>query len=330
MEQRAIGNCGISVTRLGLGTAAFTGLDTARADADPPRDRGPAARPHRHRAPADDNEAIAAIQSAIEAGITLLETDPAYGDGHGASLLAKALLGQRDKVVLMTRRVRPDGAPSGDRPGIYEHTVAQCERTLRRLRFDSIDIHTFGPPAPDAPLRETMRAMTELLDRGLIRAIGANGLDLEQLAAAREFGPIHCLQTEFSMLHRRPARDLIPFCVEHGIAVLACRSLAGGSLARRVRDSDGVAANSGDAARSTRGPRVDRALMAGLTDIAEQLDRPLAQLALNWTLCQPGVTSVVFGARRPSQVIENAGAAAWSLDEATGVKIARLLERNGR
>jgi aryl-alcohol dehydrogenase-like predicted oxidoreductase len=296
VEQRAIGTSGIEVTILGLGTAAFSGTGDAHGLTD-------------------DNESIEAIHTAIESGITLFETDPDYGDGHSESLLGKAVRGHRDDLILLSRHVRPAAERPADHAGAFEKVVAQCERTLRRMRCDALDIYAFTPPDPDASIREAMRAMTKLLDRGLIRAIGAANLDMEQLASALEFGPVHCLQTEFSMLHRRAAHDLIPFCVEHDIAVLACGPLGGGVLARPVEDGASPDHRRSGSRRGRARHRVGPAMAELVGQIAGRIDKTPAQLVLNWTAAQPGITSVVFGATRPSQVLDDVGAAGWCLDQ---------------
>ena len=305
VEQRAIGTSDIEVTVLGLGTAAFGGAGGARGLAD-------------------DNESIEAIHAAIDAGVTLFETDPRYGDGHSESLLGNAVRSRRDDVTLLSRRMGATVERAAEHAGAYEHTIAQCERTIRRMRCEVLDIYAFGPPGPDSSIREIMRAMTELLKRGTIRAIGGANLDMEQVASALEFGPVHCLQTEFSMLNRRAATDLIPFCVKHDIAVLACGSLGGGVLARPRSNEGSLDAGPGGPAR-----RVSPAMAERLAEIADRIGKTPAQLVLNWTAAQPGVTSAIFGAKRPSHVIENVAATKWSLDPQDAERIQQLWDDHG-
>ncbi len=305
VEQRAIGTSGIEVTILGLGTAAFGGAGGSRGLAD-------------------DNESIEAIHAAIDAGVTLFETDPNYGDGHSESLLGNAVRSRRDDFTLLSRHMAAHAERAAEHAGAYEHTIAQCEKTLRRMRCEVLDIYAFGPPGPDASIREIMRAMTELLSRGAIRAIGGANLDMEQIASALEFGPVHCLQTEFSMLNRRAATDLIPFCVEHDIAVLACGPLGGGALAR-------LEGNEPTANEQTQGPRrrVRPAMTERLAEIAKRIGKTPAQIVLNWTAAQPGVTAAIFGAKRPSHVVENAAATGWSLDLKDAERIHQLRDNPG-
>ena len=310
MEQRAIGISGIEVTILGLGTACFSGTADSRGLAD-------------------DNESIEAIHTAIESGITLFETDPDYGHGHSESLLGKAVRGHRDDLTLLSRHLGSGAELAAEHAGAYQHTIARCERTLRRMRCDVLDIYAFGPPVPDSPIREIMRAMTDLLDRGLIRAIGVANLDMEQISSALEFGPVHCLQTEFSMLNRRAASDLIPFCVEHDIAVLACGSLGGGVLARPVADKRVLDEQSIDVRSPGPRRRPSPAMTARIAGIADRIDKTPAQLVLNWSIAQPGITSAIFGAKRPSQVLEDVGAAGWSLDQQDAERIQQLWDGRG-
>jgi aryl-alcohol dehydrogenase-like predicted oxidoreductase len=192
--------------------------------------------------------------------------------------------------------------------------MRECESSLRRLRTDWIDLYQCHWPDPNTPIRETMRALTRLLEDGTIRAIGLSNFGCEKMTAAREFGPIHALQPPFSMLQTRAREDLIPYCQEHGIAVLPYSPLAKGLLTGkfsendkfsdiRARDPDFI----GDRFRRNLG------LVDGLRGVAERCGKTVAQVVVNWTSNQPGVTAPLLGAKRPTQIDETIGGVGWQL-----------------
>ncbi len=265
----------------------------------------------------DDNESIAAIQQALDCGINLIDTAPIYGLGHSETLVGKALRGRRDEAVLATKcgvliPERRDEAPA--RSLAYRSIIAECEASLRRLQTEHIDLYQCHWPDPDTPIGDTMEALTTLLRQGKIRAIGLSNFGIEQLAEARCHGPVHCLQPPFSLIQPRAAEELIPYCARHDIGVIGYSPLAKGLLTGKFEvgtNFEGV---------RTRDPefmgerfRRNLRLVDALRPIAERHGRSLAQLALNWAAYHPGVTAAICGAKRPSQVLENAGGAGWSL-----------------
>jgi aryl-alcohol dehydrogenase-like predicted oxidoreductase len=207
-----------------------------------------------------------------------------------------------------------------------ESVIRECESSLRRLRTDVIDVYQCHWPDPQVPIRETMSAMTTLLEQGKIRAIGLSNFSCEQIAAAREFGPIHALQPPFSMLQRRAADDLIPYCMENNLGVLAYGPLAKGLLTGKFdleSRHEGIREHDPDFVG--RRYRRNLSLVASLRGIASRYDKTAGQLAINWTISQAGVTSAIAGAKRPSQVQENCGGVGWSISQEDMTEIDRLL-----
>jgi aryl-alcohol dehydrogenase-like predicted oxidoreductase len=304
LERRAVGTSGIEVSILGLGTAAFGGREGHAPGALTP--------------PADDRECIAAIHQALDAGVNLVDTAPIHGFGRAEEIVGKAIHANRRDVVLASKcglRFPRTPEQTPQRSLTATSIFRECESSLRRLRTDVIDLYFCHWPDPETPLEETMRAMVKLLDQGKIRAVGLCHFDLEQVAAARSFGPIHCIETPFSMLHRRAAEDLVPYCLEHRIGVFPfgclARGLLTGKFAFDQRPSDARAKDP-----EFLGARFRRNLgiVESLRPIAHRAGRTVPQLVLQWVTAHPGVTSALFGANRPSQVLENIGAAGWSLD----------------
>ncbi len=300
MQRRPLGNSGLEVTVVGLGTWAMGGTVETWGYVD-------------------DRESIAAIHQALDCGINLVDTAPIYGLGHSEEIVGKAIQGRRHEVILATKcgllfPKSNDQLPS--RSLSRESILRECEDSLRRLRTNVIDLYQCHWPDPETHVRETMDALTTLLEQGKIRAIGVSNFSCEEMTAAREFGPIHALQPPFSMLQLRASEDLIPYCIEHRIGVVPYSPLAKGLLTgkftakSRFRD---IRASDPDflGERYRRNLRVVEALKG----IAAGYDKTVTQLAINWTVGQPGVTAPIIGAKRPSQVLENVGGVGWNITE---------------
>lgn len=310
MQRRSLGDSGLEVSPLVLGTWAMGG-DTPTWGS------------------VDDRESIAAIHQALDAGINLIDTAPIYGFGHSEEVVGKAILGRRDEVLLATKCGLLFPKSEGQLPPrclSRESVLRECDNSLRRLRTKVIDLYQCHWPDPETPIEETMGALTTLWEQGKIRAIGVSNFSCEQMTAARKYGPIHCAQPSFSMLHLRAAEDLLPYCTEHRIGVLTYSPLAKGLLTGkfgpesrfqdiRATDPEFV----GD--RFRRNLRI----IEELRQIAVGYDKTLAQLALNWASHYHGVTAPIFGAKRPSQVLENVGAFGWTISQDDRARINVLL-----
>lgn len=265
----------------------------------------------------DDNESIATIERALELGINLIDTSPSYGGGHSEEIVGKALRDRRDQVVVATKcgvtATRSAGTSNGPRV-TCDGILRECEASLRRLQTDHIDLYQCYRPDRETPLAETFAAMHELLDHGKIRMIGLADYGCEEIAAALQRGPVSCVQTPFSLLQRRAAEDLLPFCTGHGVAAIAHSPLAKGLLTGKFNvDSKIRGLRAADS--EFLGPRFQRNLerVAQLSTIADRYGKTVSQLSLQWVLRTPGVTSAIVGVKRPSQVEENIGADGWAL-----------------
>lgn len=311
MTRRPLGKSGLAVSPIALGTWAMGGHVASWGHVD-------------------DNESIATIQKAEDLGINLIDTSPIYGHGHAEEIVGKALRGGRDRWVVATKCGLLPGADADALPRrclSFDSITTECDQSLRRLGIDCIDIYQCHWPDPETPIRETMEAMTSLLELGKIRAIGLSNFGCERMAAAREFGPVGVAQISFSMLQRRAASDLLPYCVEHEMGALAYGPLSKGLLTGKFReDSEFTDVRASD--REFIGNRYLDNLrkVEQLKAIARRHDKTVAQLALNWAVHQPGVTAAIVGAKRPSQIVENSGAVGWSirLDEIPAID--RILE----
>lgn len=278
----------------------------------------------------DDRESIAAIHQAIDLGVNLIDTAPIYGFGHSEEIVGKAIQGRRHEVLVATQCGLLFPRSTDELPPrclSRESIFRECEQSLRRLRVDVIDLYQCSLPDPLTPIRETMDALTTLLHQQKIRALGVSNFSCEEIAAAREFGPVHCLQLPFSMLQRRAAEDLLPYCSEHKLAVMAYSPLARGLLTGKLKRGDrpeGARARDPDFL----GERFQRNLriVEGLKEIAAGYGKTVTQLVINWTAAFPGITALIVGANRPSQVVENIGGIGWTLADEDRARIHHLLE----
>ena len=311
MEYRQLGNSDLRVSVLALGTATM-GND--------PTEWGLV----------DDNESIAAIQTALDAGVNLIDTAPIYGNGHAETVVGRAIAGRRENVIIATKcGLLP---PADDRSQLMrnlraESIVAECEASLRRLHVENIDLYQCHWPDSATPEQETFTALEKLKAQGKVRAIGVSNYSCEQILHAMEYARIASVQPPFSMLHRRPLQDLLPFCREHEIGVIAYSPLAKGLLTGKFSaDSSIAGVHATDP--EFRGDRYQRNLrfVDELRAIAANNDRSPAQLALRWVIQQPGVTGAIMGVKRPSQVLENLAAAKSAISESDMCAINLLLE----
>jgi methylglyoxal reductase len=270
----------------------------------------------------DDAAAEDAIRAGLDAGITLIDTAPAYGLGHSEEVVGRALKGRRDQVVLATKCGLVWHAQRGPyffsqgghavhrdlSPAAIRHEV---EESLRRLQTDRIDLYITHWQDPTTPIPETVAALKALQAEGKILAFAASNTAPEDLAAYRAAGGIAAVQEEYSMLQRRIEATHLPACRENGIAVmgysvLGLGLLSGGITADRVFSGDDQRKDNPRFSPENRA-RVDR-LMQVIRPIADQHGASPSQVVIAWTLAQPGLTFALCGARNPNQARENAAA----------------------
>jgi aryl-alcohol dehydrogenase-like predicted oxidoreductase len=275
-----------------------------------------------------DQQVIEAIRAGIDAGITWVDTAEVYGNGGSEEIVGRALEERRDEVLIATK-VAPDG--SGTR---REEVRAACESSLKRLRTDRIDLYQVHWPDPRVPVEETWEAMAALVDDGLVRHIGVSNFNEELIERCEAIHHVDSLQPHFSMLHPGN-RDLIRWCGQRGIGVVVYGPLAYGLLAGGITAEtrfDPADWRSGRGGMGYYGQmfapgKIERSLAVvdGLRPIAQRLGITLGQLALAWTVHQPGVTAAIAGSRNPDHVQQNAEAGEVQLDRATLQEIEELI-----
>jgi methylglyoxal reductase len=298
----------------------------------------------------DDARSIETIQAALDAGINLLDTAPAYGWGHSERLIAKAIDGRRDEVLLATKcglwwdDARGSYFTEFNGKSLYRSlrpdTIAiEVERSLRDLATDHIDLYQVHWPAVEpekTPVADTMAALLKLRDEGKIRAIGVCNLSSAELEEYLSCGAIASHQFRYSMLSREPEKELLPQCRRHGLATLTYMSLEQGLLTGKIGMDhvfkEGEFRTSADwfpwLLPQNRRRVLD--LLDGWRPLCETHHCTLAQLVLAWTLAQPGVTHVLAGARKLHHIRETAAAADIELPAADLERITRDLDSLGQ
>ncbi|WP_449394402.1 aldo/keto reductase [Devosia riboflavina] len=309
---RQIGASGIKASAIGLGTWAIGGWMWGGTE---------------------ESESIAAIQASIDAGITLIDTAPAYGQGLAEELVGRAIKGRRDKVVLATKCglvwhttkghhfFDYDGKPVHRYLG-RDAIFYEVEQSLRRLGTDHIDHYITHWQDPTTPIAETMDALVELKRQGKIGSIGASNVSEADLKAYIATGSLDAIQEEYSMARRGIESTLLPLCRENNVSVLSYSSLSRGLLTGKVgpdREFLGDDQRRTDPHFSQSNREKVALLMADIALIAEAHAATPSQLVIAWTIRQPGITFALCGARNVSQARENAAAAEIDLspDEIT-------------
>lgn len=262
----------------------------------------------------DDAETEKTIRAAVDAGMTTIDTAEIYGDGHSEQMVAKAVSSLRSHLVYATKVFANHLQ--------YEQVIQACDRSLKNLQTDYIDLYQIHWPAGSfntevVPIADTMAALNHLKEMGKIRAIGVSNFSKAQLVEAAQHGRIDSIQPPYSLFWRWAERELQPYCVEHKITILAYSSLAQGLLTGRFgaghqfSEGDNRAAN-----KLFQGQNYERAQQAlqRLRPIAERNQMSLGQLALVWLIAQPQ-TCAIAGARHPSQALENANAGQQNLSQ---------------
>jgi aryl-alcohol dehydrogenase-like predicted oxidoreductase len=317
---RRLGRQGPEISALGFGTWALAG---------------------RYRfgwGAVDDEESIAAIRRAVEAGVNWVDTAPTYGDGHSEEVVGRALepFQVGEEVLVFTKCGRPwrGGEVYFDlRP---ETIRAECEASLRRLRIDRIDLYQFHWPdyGTGTPVEESWGTMVELVDEGKVRWLGVCNFDVPRLEVCEAIRHVDSLQPPLSLLNRYARRELIPWAHEHGTGVIAYSPMASGLLTGSF-NRDGLDRLAEDDWRRKAPPfqepklSQNLALVEALEPSAARLATTVASLALAWVLAVPGVTGVIVGGRRPAQLDDWLGADRLELDAETLAEIEAAVEATG-
>ncbi|MFE8071175.1 aldo/keto reductase [Marinobacteraceae bacterium S3BR75-40.1] len=315
METEQLGESGLEVSRIGLGTWAIGGWMWGGTD---------------------EKESIAAIQAAVDKGITLVDTAPVYGFGRSEELVGRALAegNRRENVTLCTKVALEWDAEANKvwRNASADRIEKEVEDSLKRLQTDYIDVYQIHWPDPRVPMDETARAMERLLNAGKIRAIGVSNFSAEQMNQFRQHATLHSLQPPYNILERQIESGILPYCRQHGIGTITYGGLCRGMLSGRMHEDRTF---EGDDLRNVdpkfQGERFKQYLNAveALKRLAEEnYSKSVLALALRWLLDRPGVTTALWGARRPEQLDPVDEIEGWHIDEDAMKEIDRILDEH--
>lgn len=255
----------------------------------------------------EDEESIQAIRAAFEAGITTIDTAEIYGEGHSELIVAQALADVREQVIYATKVFANHLK--------YEQVIAACHRSLKNLQTDYIDIYQIHWPSGSwnteiVPISETMAALNYLKAQGKIRAIGVSNFSRSQLEEAGQYARIESIQPPYSLFWRSVEKEIMPYCIENNISILAYSPLAQGLLTGKFRNGYQLAAEDHRIKNKLfHGENFQRvqAALNQLEPIAERYNCSLAQLSLAWLIKQPQ-TNAIAGVRNAAQAVNNAQA----------------------
>lgn len=303
METRKLGRYGPEVSVIGFGAWAAGGRGWGQVD---------------------DRETMAAIRRSIDLGATFIDTAEVYGGGHSEEIVGRAVQNfSRDDYFLATKVSGSDLSPRAIKSAI--------DGSLKRLMVEYVDLYQMHWPDSSTDVHESMQAMEDLVREGKIRFVGASNFEVPLLQAALEVRHLDSLQPPLSMLEREIEPEILPFCQENGIGVVAYSPMAKGLLTGKYGPGDTFAA--GDV-RGTDplfvGDNFQRNLgiVERLRPIAERHHKTLGQLAVAWVLAHPQVTVALVGAKRPAQVEENVGATGWTLSQEEMAEIDEILSED--
>lgn len=275
---------------------------------------------------ADTRRGTQTIDRAIDCGITLLDTADMYGPRTNEQLIAAALRGRRDKVVLATKFGVAFEDPARDFDGRPEYVRQACDRSLARLGTDVIDLYYLHRIDPRTPVEETVAAMGELVTAGKVRYLGLSEVSAAQLRRAHDVHPITAVQSEYSLFTRDPEGDVLAACQELGVGFVAYSPLGRGMLSGTISSSADL--TEGDWRRNNprfadENLRSNLRLVEQVRTIAARHAVTPAQIALAWLLHQAAGVVPIPGTSNPDRVVENAAATEISL---TGPELARIEE----
>ena len=309
VEYRQLGNSGLQVSTIGLGTNNFGGRLDAEATA-------------------------LVINHALDVGINMIDTANSYGGGLSEEYIGRALKGKRQQAIVATKVASRVAEGPNQTGASRQHILAEVENSLQALSTGYIDLYQIHFPDPNTPIEETLRALDSLVQAGKVRYVGCSNFMAWQVCEAhwtstsRGLTPFVSVQPRYSMLYRNVEAELVPFCQAYGIGILPYFPLENGFLTGKYRR--GQSAPDGTRlAGNDRGMFTDANfdLLEGLESFATERGHTVLDLAFAWLLANSAVSSVIAGATKPEQVVANAKSSGWDLDSDDMAELDTLLGR---
>ncbi len=291
MQTRKLGNSELNLTVIGFGTWAIGGGDWAY---------GWGAQ--------DDKQSVAAIQKAVELGINWIDTAAIYGLGHAEKIVGEAVRACSTKPLIATKCGLTWNSKKKIKPRLKKESVtAEVEDSLKRLDLDTIDLYQIHWPNPEPEIEEAWETIARLIEQGKIRYAGVSNFNVEQLKRAQKIHPVTSLQPPYSMIKRKIEKEVLPYCSEQNIGIVAYSPMQKGILTDKFTrefvdhlpsDDHRVYDNEFKEPRLS----LNIHLVEQLKNIAKNYEASVAQLALAWVLVHPEITSAIVGTRKPEQI----------------------------
>lgn len=279
--------------------------------------------------PQDDQHSIDTIHAALDAGINFLDTAEGYGGGYSEKIVGIALKGRRDQAIIATK-VSPSHLSPDD-------LVTACENSLSRLQTDYIDLYQVHWPNRDIPFDETMTVLLKLKEQGKIRHIGVSNMGPTDLQTFLDIDHVESNQLAYSLLFRPVEYELQALCIENNVGILCYSSLMHGLLTGKYKSAENFPASRArtrhfsssreHAVHSDVGYETETfAAIDAIGKISDEINHSMTEVAVAWLMYQPGVTSVISGARNTDQLNQIAKAADVYLDEETLKKLTQVTD----
>lgn len=292
LEQRRLGLSDLNVSPVGLGTWVMGGWLWGGVN---------------------DPQAIDAIEVSLKSGINLIDTAPVYGFGHSEQLVGKALKKTklRSKVILATKcGLEWDSSQTKiRRNSSRKRILREIEDSLRRLQTDVIDLYQVHWPDANTPIRETMETLNQLKEQGKIRAIGVSNYHVSHLREASRYATLASLQPPYNLFERGIEERILPWCRENKVGTLTygalCRGLLSGKFTQSASFPDTDIRSVDPKFKGQNLPSYLNCVKR-LQALARENNMTVGQMAILWTVAQPGVTCALVGARHGAQAKENA------------------------
>jgi aryl-alcohol dehydrogenase-like predicted oxidoreductase len=309
MEYRNMGRTGLKVSEICMGTMTFgTGTDAT--------------------------EAKRMVERAIDVGVNFFDTANSYGAGESERSLGKALAGKRDGAVVATKFFNPMGPGPNDSGMSRLHIMQAVEASLKRLQMDYVDLYYIHHVDVQTPLEEMLRALDDLVRQGKVRHTACSNYQGWRLmkalwtSDAAKLTRFDCFQPQYSLVVRDIEQELIPICQSEGLGVVVWSPLAGGFLSGKYKPGERVLPGTRSAddwayPQQYFADNADETLRA-VVEVATQLGRTPAQVALRWCLQQPAITSVIVGARTLTHLEDNLQAANFELEGLTAERLSSI------
>lgn len=322
MEYRFLGDSGFKIPILSFGTGTFgaeSGFFSKWGNSD-------------------EAEATRLVDICLEAGVNLFDTADVYSRGRSEVVLGKAISGRRDRLLISTKANFPMSNEPNDAGSSRFHLIQSCDDSLRRLKTDYIDIYTIHGFDAITSVEETLRALETLVQSGKVRYIACSNFSgwhlMKSLAISEKYGWARYVghQAHYSLTSREYEWELMPLALDQKVGTLVWRPLSGGRLSGKFRRDQPPPTNSRITQGGDEGPPIPEEWFYNLVDVldvvAAQSQKTVAQVALNWVLQRPTISTVIFGARNEVQLKENLGAVGWNLTTEQAAKLDAASERD--